>query len=173
MYDEVKKVDINLPEWTLLRALPKEMQTKDAASSLQLHMREAREDGKLPDEELKALGFILEATVIRKQGSTAEYIISDMIDRHVCLEACDEKDEDLEITRAALVASWKLRPIVEEDAYFPSELKDPTLNVNILSTMWKGHAVAAMAAEYKKISNDSKVKILQKPQKNMAVAKSV
>ena len=61
MYDEAKQADPMLPKWGKLVSLDDD-EKKDEPSG-QLHIKELREDGKIPNAELYSMGFVIGETI--------------------------------------------------------------------------------------------------------------
>ena len=163
MWNEVKKADVLLPEWPKIKALPNA--SGKLPSKAPHKIIEHREDGKVPNGELLALGLAVGADVVPKEGGDTYKIMSMDNELTVSLKLSDpqSKKGELAIARIALMRDWQLYTPPTEESYIPGQYQSPDRNVELKASIYKGFVKAAMVSVFK-TSSENHVKIVRKPE---------
>jgi hypothetical protein len=172
MYAEVKAVDPDLPEWSRLRPLG----ITAAEAQPSRGIAELREDGKVPDSELAASGFVVGADVVKASETdpnhymTIESMVDELLvkltvnDHSQQLGQKKKKAEVMEVSRIKLMTEFTVRKVVKDaEVYICKDCKDPSEHNDIVIPMWKGFVKAAMVSLFNS-SSEHQIKVQRQPE---------
>lgn len=159
-YEEVKKLELNLPVWPVIASLLKKPTASETGEKRKI--RELTEDGTVPNEQL---GFV-ENDVVTK--GNASYVITDLSDP--CMVTIrpeprpkkkakgEPEDDTIKISRFDLMTDYAKR---KEETWVPLEYPSPADEFEFQSAIWKGLVKSAMQDAFEK-SSEGKVCIQSK-----------